>query len=476
MNKLLIKSRNIISTFALAASGLAMGITDASAGAVIPGLFNSSAGASAFNLDVSAGSIPTPDGDTVLVWGYSVENQPMQYPGPTLIVNQGDVVTITLRNKLPDVPASAPPAPMPVSMIFPGQEGVGATGGSLGLLTQESTTDLDVVTYTFTAGKPGTYTYHSGTRPGLQVEMGLVGALIVRSATAGQAYNDNITHPASVSSGRHSGYDHEYLFLLTEMDPSIHRLVEFGLIALVDNTVSNPVLWFINGRNGPDTFFPDNVTWLPHQPYGSIARMRPGERVLLRVIGGGRAMHPFHIHGNNYDLIARDGNLMSTGTSPAKPVAIADLAYSDYTLPVLPGSTYDMIWQWTGVGMGWDIYGHGDDLAYQTKDQCLNGDPAAIPPLPPATIELNEDLASHCLKFPVTLPENQDLTFAGYYSGSPFLGAAADLPPGEGGLNINGGMFYMWHSHNEKELSNNDIFPGGMMTMMIVEPPSATIP
>ena len=23
----------------------------------------------------------------------------------------------------------------------------------------------------------------------------------------------------------------------------------------------------------------------------------------------------------------------------------------------------------------------------------------------------------------------------------------------------------MWHSHNEKEMTNNDIFPGGMMTM-----------
>ena len=28
----------------------------------------------------------------------------------------------------------------------------------------------------------------------------------------------------------------------------------------------------------------------------------------------------------------------------------------------------------------------------------------------------------------------------------------------------------MWHSHNEKELVNNDIFPGGLMTMLIVEP------
>jgi hypothetical protein len=28
----------------------------------------------------------------------------------------------------------------------------------------------------------------------------------------------------------------------------------------------------------------------------------------------------------------------------------------------------------------------------------------------------------------------------------------------------------MWHSHNEKEITNNDIFPGGMMSMFLVVP------
>ena len=37
----------------------------------------------------------------------------MQYPGPTLIVNQGDTVKIVLNNTLP----------VPVSIIFPGTAG-----------------------------------------------------------------------------------------------------------------------------------------------------------------------------------------------------------------------------------------------------------------------------------------------------------------------------------------------------------------
>ena len=50
------------------------------------------------------------------------------------------------------------------------------------------------------------------------------------------------------------------------------------------------------------------------------------------------------------------------------------------------------------------------------------------------------------------------------------------MPPGEGGLNPNGGFSYMWHSHTEKELTNYDIFPGGMLTMLIIESWGVPIP
>jgi hypothetical protein len=34
----------------------------------------------------------------------------------------------------------------------------------------------------------------------------------------------------------------------------------------------------------------------------------------------------------------------------------------------------------------------------------------------------------------------------------------------------------MWHSHTERELTNFDIFPGGMMTMLFVVPPGTLGP
>ncbi len=76
----------------------------------------------------------------------------------------------------------------------------------------------------------------------------------------------------------------------------------------------------------------------------------------------------------------------------------------------------------------------------------------------------------------MVLPENQNLGFGGWWSGGPFMGGGEPLPPGEGGLNPNSGYFFMWHSHTEQELTNYDIFPGGMLSMMVVEPPGTDIP
>lgn len=395
-----------------------------------------------FHLTTGEGYISTPDGGSYYAWGYAVDHgmgmmTMMQYPGPTLEVIEGDTVTVVLNNMLP----------VPVSMVFPGQESVTATGGTAGLLTQEVDALMDPmmppapVTYTFVATHPGTYLYHSGTQPELQIEMGLVGALIVRPAMQPMGEMWAYNH-------MDSRYDYETLYLLTEMDPKIHEMAECGMWDQIDMNAYWPVLWFINGRNAPDTMLADHDPLLPYQPYSCMPRMHPGDRMLMRFVGGGRDLHPFHTHGNNMLQIARDGRLLSSMAG-----AGADLAESDFTLTVAPGQTADSIFEWTGEKLGWDIYGHAP------------GDP----------MEPGEYAPDHGKPFPVTLPDVKSITLGAMYSGSPFLGAMGALPPGEGGFNINGGYFYMWHSHNEKEMVNNDLFPGGLMTMLLIEPPSIMI-
>ncbi len=388
-----------------------------------------------FNLTATDDFIQTPDGGAYYMFGYANSGgggmgmgmgmARMSYPGPTLDVNEGDFVTVNLINNLT----------VPVSIVFPGQTGVMAMGDSNGLLTAEADPNGGMATYTFVASHPGTYLYHSGTNPELQIEMGLLGALIVRPAGQPEGENWAYNHADSA-------YDYETLFLLTEIDPVIHDLAACGMWDQIDLTEYWPVYWFINGRCAPDTMLMADHPLLPTQPHDCMPRIHPGERLLMRVIGGGRDAHPFHTHGNNFLMIAQDGRLLSG-------VDGADLAVSDFTLATFPGQTYDALFSWTGAGLGWDIYGHdpNDEL-----------DPGEYAP-------------DHGKPIPVTLPTaQQDLTFGAFYSGSPYLGGMGTLPPGEGGMNMNGGFFYMWHSHNEKEMVNNDIFPGGLMTMFIVEP------
>jgi hypothetical protein len=405
-----------------------------------------------FSFTARADHISTADGGSYLIWGYADDGNSnagrAQYPGPTLIVNQGDTITVTLKNTLPE----------PVSIVFPGQTGVTASGGAPGVLTNEAPGDnATTVTYSFVAREPGTYIYQSGTHMDLQVEMGLVGALIVRPALgANYAYNHVDTR-----------WDREYLFFITEMDPRVHQAVEFG--TPFNNTDYFAVYWFLNGRVAPDNMGQPKAPWFPTQPYNSVPRMHPGERLLMRVVGAGRDLHPFHHHGNHATIIARDGRLLSSA-----PGSGPDLGEEGFTIQVVPGQTADALFTWTGKGLGWDIYGTPADG--RPAHDCVDGDADGFADPSVAGNNPWEYCADHGKRFPVVLPELQDLTFGAWYGGSPFMGTPGALPPGEGGLNPNGGFSYMWHSHTEKELTNFDIFPGGLLTMLIIEPWTVDIP
>ena len=429
-----------------------------SANAAIDGVPATGTGTS-FTLSASEGYISIADGGSVYSWGYSVDGSPMQLPGPTLIVEEDTVVTITLNNDLPTAAGN-------VSIVFPGMSMGAPMGGAPGPLTQEAVTGGSV-TYTFTATEPGTYQYHSGTRPDLQVEMGLYGAIVVRPSAPPACVNSgfpDLDSPGAAYGHSDTCFDREYLFLVSEIDMQVHQAAEDqasgpGPIDIGTGDFRSEY-WLLNGRAAPDTLGAAGDALLPSQPYNIIPRMHPGEKLLLRIVGAGREMHPFHTHGNHVRVLARDGRLLvseTDGTKLAGPLL--------FTVPTVPGGTVDAIFEWTGQDLGWDMYGHPEE----DDSTCT----APVDGYDPVTSEWCDD---HGKPIPVTLPSLSSLAFGGFYSGSPYLGALGSLPPGEGGLNPNAGFTYMWHSHNERELVNNDVFPGGMMTMLIIEAYDPTNP
>jgi FtsP/CotA-like multicopper oxidase with cupredoxin domain len=498
--------------------------------AAAPGLTTTTGTAATFNLSAEASYISQPDGASVYSWGYgcSTGSTPvflpagmagatcgtMQIPGPTLIVNQGATVTVALRNNLPAAAGNT-------SILFPGFAAT-ATGGAAGVLTQEAIHGGTVI-YTFVASTPGTHSYYSGTRGNLQVEMGLYGALIVLPDTIPVACN-NTSNDAARAVNRGTGaqadfrlansaynnpaacYDREYLFQLSEMDPAIHSQAQEQAQSPAGLACTHPsgcmvvatepykaAYFLVNGRSMPDLMDPNYASQYPRQPYNGNPHMHPGELTLVRIIGQGRMQHPFHEHANHLRLLARDGNLLLSQTTGSTKLAGPLL----FTTTTTPGQTLDGIFQWTGKGLNWDVHGHTSDMPAGSLEgnggaPCVadaNGYYTSVPAAP----NYYEWCADHKKPLetkpfgnvgsggPVTLPDANIVANGAWYSGSPYLGPDANLrsvgptpiPPfGTVGNDpgAEAGFAYMWHSHNEREITTNNIFPGGMMMMMLVDP------
>jgi FtsP/CotA-like multicopper oxidase with cupredoxin domain len=512
----LIAQTRLMAVAVLAAAS--MSLLTATAHAAAPGITGTGTVAT-FNLNAQDAFISQPDGASVYSWGYGcvAGSAPtftpaviaagacstMQIPGPTLIVTEGTPVTVTLTNNLP-------PAAGNTSILFPGFQ-VTASGGAAGLLTQEAASGGSV-TYTFdTTGHAGTHSYYSGTQADLQIEMGLYGAIIVLPSTipgactsglrtnnlAAEAFNGESDFRLAAAAYNHASacYDREYLFQFSEMDPAIHRQAEEQVqqdggnclnangCLNVETEYYHPAYFLINGRSMPDDMDPNYSAQYPHQPYNGNPHMHPGELVLLRVIGTGRWQHPFHEHGNHVRILGRDGNLILS----ADPTKLAGPLL--FTTTTTPGQAMDGIFYWTGKGLNWDVFAHraGTDPATCTPDAdgYNTGDPTA-----PNYYEWCADHGKALEKNPfgqvptggpMTLPDANILANGAWYSGSPYLGGEATgravggtpIPPSGTVANDPGGeagFAFMWHSHNEREITTNNAFPGGMMMMMLVDP------
>ncbi len=535
--------KSLLLSLAMTAGAL---LSAAPARAAAPGITSTTGTAGAFTLTAQDAFLNQPDGNQVYAWGYgcatgstpsfkpTMPNQAcgtMQVPGPTMIVTEGQPVTITLTNNLPAAAGNT-------SILFPDFVVTTSCSGTTpagvqGLLTCEAAPGGSV-TYTFTATTPGTHAYYSGTQGDLQIDMGLYGALIVLPATVPAACDSgthaqnlvaksaaSLAHPGVAEIDfrlAHAAYDHpgacydrEYLFQFAEMDLNIHRTAlaqvtakagcaagSVGCSLQVPTEPYHPSYFVVNGRSMPDDMDPNFDSVYPHQPYNGNPHMHPGEDVLIRVIGQGRWQHPFHEHGNHVRILGRDGNLIksiadtwnpSTGTG--NPALAGTLLF---TTDTTPGQAFDGIFYWTGRGLNWDAYGHNPGSSDPAANLTCTPDANGYNTIGNAALAINyfEWCQDHNKPLqvapfgdvggggPATLPDPNIFTNGAWFSGSPYLGPdATDRATGPTSVfqpsNIQAnpanerGYAFMWHSHNEREITTNNVFPGGMFMMMLVD-------
>jgi hypothetical protein len=203
----------------------------------------------------------------VTVWGYNTTGAAVTQPGgPTLCVTAGDTVTVTLHNGLTENTA----------LLFQGQAMVpDRTGAAPGATSQ----------YTFTASRPGTYLYEAGLVPNgqHQAAMGLYGALIVRPAAAGQAYDAAST-----------AFDDEAVLVLSEIDPALNNAAN---PAAFDLRTYAPRYSLINGKAYPNT--------------DPIPATAGGNKVLLRYVNAGSLYHSVASLGAEQRVVALDGSALN---------------------------------------------------------------------------------------------------------------------------------------------------------------------
>ncbi|HEY0689649.1 MAG TPA: multicopper oxidase domain-containing protein, partial [Kribbella sp.] len=369
----------------------------------------------------------TPDGNSIYMWSYANSKRGFQFPGTTLCVESGKQVTVVLHNRLPEA----------TSIVFPGQKAVKAngnpaqpqfdSGSSLTSLVQSAAPTDGSVTYTFTAGSPGTYLYETGTDVGKQLQMGLYGALVVRPAGNPNQVNDRAD--SAFTSGK------EYVYLLSEVDPDVHLSVERN--QPIDVNATKARYFMINGRSMPDTLAPNNAPWLPTQPYGALVHIKPYDSVTnplpatIRYLNAGSVNYPFHPHGSDERVVNRDGHALQGPTGQ-------DLSYQKYDLDVGPGQTLDVLMDWRDVE-GWN---------------------ATTNPIP------------------TQIPAITDQLLVGtdtWFSESGYLGTKNPVPANMTQNNQCGEYYHIAHSHALEQATNYGATFGGMMTVFRIDPPNGCV-
>jgi FtsP/CotA-like multicopper oxidase with cupredoxin domain len=263
-------------------------------------------GVKVFELTAKAVQWPILDNVSVTAFTYNGT-----VPGPLIRVIEGDQVRIVVKNELP----------VPTTIHWHGIDVPNAMDGVPGV-TQNPIQPGETFTYDFTAKPAGTFMYHSHYEGDVQVNAGLYAPFIIDPKVP-QA------NPPAV----------DKTLMLSEW------LVRGGqTFAPMPMSGMEPNYFTINGKSFPST---------------ETINVKKGDLVRLRLMGIGQFIHPMHLHGMPFKIVATDGH----------PVPEAAQLTKD-TVSVAPGERYDIEFVATETGQ-WMLHCH--ILHHTTNDNVEPG-------------------------------------------------------------------------------------------------------
>lgn len=262
---------------------------------------------------------------TITAWGFNG-----QVPGPEIRVTEGDKVRINFTNNLPKA----------TTVHWHGLDVPNSMDGVPGV-TQDAIKPGESFSYEFTATPGGTRFYHThGSTMGdeaQQSDMGLSGAFIVEPSNyqkpdkeftvvlddwllGENGFNNSITSMVGMD-----GTDTSMPGM--DMSGSSGSQSMAGMDMAMDYN-----LFTMNGLAFPDT---------------KPMEVQKGDKVRIRLINASAStIHPMHLHGTQFKIVATDGNPVPEAAQLTKNV-----------ITVSPGETYDIEFTATNPGT-WAFHCH----------------------------------------------------------------------------------------------------------------------
>ncbi|MBI3941770.1 MAG: multicopper oxidase domain-containing protein [Chloroflexi bacterium] len=217
---------------------------------------------------------------TVQVGAYSYNGT---VPGPMLRLTVGDRVRFVVKNELPE----------PTSIHWHGLQIDNSQDGAADV-TQKPIEPGETFMYEWTVPPtPGTFFYHTHFSPDRQQTLGLYGLLEIETQ-----------NPVPT-------VDVDVPILLQEW-----TVINEVTFPAMDFAGMQPNFFTINGKSYPET---------------ETINVKVGQKVRLRIVGSGQFIHPMHLHGQPFRIVATDGNPVPEGAQLLKD-----------TVLVGPGERYDV--------------------------------------------------------------------------------------------------------------------------------------
>ena len=256
-----------------------------------------------FHLEVIEVQEEVYPGEFVTFWVFAPVGRDMsssaRLPSPTLRVEEGDRVAITLYNT----------HYLPHTIHLHGTSQANNMDG-VPHMTQQEVAPGKSFTYRFVARNPGTYWYHCHVQEQVHIGMGLAGMLIVEPNRPDNHFAHLVPGAGRITSlakATREEYQNEYSLVYMDIDDRLHRIpaayrdpreIEQRMHRDYDVTQRRSNIFLLNGRSFPFTLRDSPIV------------VNPDETTRLRILNVGPRTVFLHTHGHHPTLTHVDGRAL----------------------------------------------------------------------------------------------------------------------------------------------------------------------